>query len=255
MSIIEDIIIKKKEEIEYRKKTFNLDEYKSRLDEIPIRKPPKNFFIIGEFKRKTPKINMLTEKKLEDVLTAYEKAGISMVSILTEKHYFSGDIYYISLARAISKLPILRKDFIIDEYQVFETKIFGADAILFIREILDLIQLEKLHKIAKDLKLTTIIETHEKIDFIELNPDFVGLNNRNLFNLEIEKDRVLELIKKIPPGTNFIVESAINSADEIKLYKDIGAKGVLIGEHFLRLLNKGEDVFLNAIEEIFSKCL
>lgn len=253
--LIEEILFKKKEEIETKKRVHPLDEYLEKLNEVKPKKPPSGFFIIGEYKRKTPLIPDLTDKSIEEVLSAYEKAGIGMVSILTDKNYFWGDLIHLSHARIVSKLPILRKDFIIDEYQIYESKVFGADAVLLIRDILEIDTLEKLNKLAKELGLTTIIETHEKLDFIHLAPDFVGINNRNLLTMKIEKEKALEVIEKIPRSVRFIVESGINSVNEIKHYKTLGADGVLIGEYFLKMLNTSLTQFFKTVEEIYSTCL
>ena len=194
--------------------------------------------IICEFKRRSPSNNNINYKStISEVVRGYQKAGAAGLSILTNKKYFDGDIDDIIEIRNISKIPILRKEFIISEYQVIEAKSIGADAILLIATILSKEEILKFSSLAKKLGLEVLVEVHscEELEKISGNDiDIIGVNNRNLDTLEIDLNNSIELFKMIPDDYIKISESGISKVESIIKLKEIGYQGFLIGENFMK---------------------
>ncbi|WP_185858143.1 indole-3-glycerol phosphate synthase TrpC [Blattabacterium cuenoti] len=199
--------------------------------------------IIAEFKCKSPSKGIINNTgSIEKVITDYETSGVSGVSILTDKHFFSGKKENLKKSRSIASVPILRKDFIIDEYQIIESKSIGADAILLIARILSKNQIYNFSKIAKSIGLEVIIEIHDEfeIDKISENLDIIGINNRNLQTFIVDHNNCLKLYSKISNHYVKIVESGIDNVDYVvKLIKQ-GFKGFLIGEYFMKKKDPGK---------------
>ena len=175
-----------------------------------------------------------------DWLKQYEKSGVGAISILTESNFFEGRTDHISLIRNASTLPILRKDFIIDVYQIFESKVYKADAILLIASILSDAQIKEFIKIANDVGLDCIIEVHSKTELsraIKIGYPIIGINNRNLDNLSIDINNTVKLLKNISDDFSIIGESGIKSYSDITLYNNVGVYNFLIGETILKAKN------------------
>jgi indole-3-glycerol phosphate synthase len=192
--------------------------------------------IIAEFKRKSPSKGILNdEATVEEVITGYFRGGASALSILTDSAFFGGSVQDLLRARELASIPILRKDFIIDEYQIIESKAIGADAILLIAAALGKNQLKKLARLAVSLNLQIILEIHESPELIMATPDIsvIGVNNRNLKDFNVDINCSLELARLIPPGFIKISESGIHSVDTIKRLKLAGYQGFLVGEQFM----------------------
>ncbi|MDT0293193.1 indole-3-glycerol phosphate synthase TrpC [Mesonia ostreae] len=214
----------------FKRHTFSLSKQ--------IKTSPLSFGIIAEHKRRSPsKSSINTSLLVQEVLEAYENARVSGASILTDNSFFGGSIEDLLLARATVKLPLLRKDFIIEEYQVIEAKAFGADAILLIAAALTKQQVNSLNKLAQNLGLEVLLEIHN-LKELEQNIDapvqLIGVNNRDLTSFEVNIENSLSLIKNIPEEVVKISESGINSAEAIKTLHDAGYDGFLIGEHFMK---------------------
>ncbi|MGL6186319.1 MAG: indole-3-glycerol phosphate synthase TrpC [Clostridium chrysemydis] len=196
-----------------------------------------DFTIIGEFKKASPsKGEIVKDFNLEKINEFYEKENIDAYSILTEEEFFKGKDEYISLIKGISDKPILRKDFIIDKYQIYESKFLGADCILLIVALLK-DKLKEFYELGKELGLDILVEVHSKEELdlaLKINPEIIGINNRNLKNFKVDLENTKELIKYIPKGILTISESGINSFEDIDYIKSLGVDGVLVGEFFMR---------------------
>ena len=193
--------------------------------------------IIAEFKRKSPSRGIInSEAGIEEVTTGYFRSGASGLSILTEEKYFGGTNEDLIRARTLNPIPILRKDFVIDEYQITEAKAIGADAILLIAAALDQDRTYALASYARSLGLEVVFEVHEKEELEQLNDyvNIVGVNNRDLRSFFVDIERSVELAGEIPPGLVKISESGINSPLILKRLKGCGYQGFLIGSNFMR---------------------
>lgn len=193
--------------------------------------------IIAEFKRKSPSLGWIQENaEVSHIVSRYESMGADALSILTDSPFFGGKPSDLLQARELTDLPILRKDFIIDEYQVLETAAWGADAILLIASALSSKRLKELAKLAKSIGLNTLLEIHseEELDYLHDNIDIVGVNNRNLSTFQTDIKVSIELINKIPKEMLKISESGIHSLETLYLLKDRGYEGFLIGEAFMK---------------------
>ena len=206
-----------------------------------------NSGIICEFKRRSPSnqnINYISS--LSDVVSGYEEAGAAGLSILTNKKYFDGDTQDIIDIRDISNLPILRKEFIISEYQVIEAKSIGSDAILLIASILSEEEIIGYSSLAKSIGLEVLLEIHSEDELYKISGDdidIVGVNNRNLDTLEIDLNNSIELYGKIPSKFVKISESGISKVESILKLKEVGYNGFLIGEKFMKTNNPMESAY------------
>jgi len=206
-----------------------------------------NSGIICEFKRRSPSnqnINYISS--LSDVVSGYEEAGAAGLSILTNKKYFDGDTQDIIDIRDISNLPILRKEFIISEYQVIEAKSIGSDAILLIASILSEEEIIGYSSLAKSIGLEVLLEIHSEDELYKISGDdidIIGVNNRNLDTLEIDLNNSIELYGKIPSKFVKISESGISEVESILKLKEVGYNGFLIGEKFMKTNNPMESAY------------
>lgn len=193
--------------------------------------------IIAEYKRKSPSSGVINEKvKIEDVTVGYVSAGASGLSILTDSKYFGGDNDDLIKARELNTVPILRKDFTINEYQIIEAKSIGADVVLLIAAILDIKHARELARIANSLDMQVLMEIHEEkeLDFLNEFVNIVGVNNRNLKSFTVDINTSYKLSEKIPPEFIKISESGIANPEDIMKLKDYSYHGFLIGENFMK---------------------
>lgn len=201
----------------------------------------KNNLIIGEIKKSSPSAGqIIKEYDPVELAKTYEGAGIGAISILTETNYFNGEIDHLSLIKQNTRIPILRKDFIIDEYQIYESKVYQADIILLIVSVLNDDQLKHFLEIAEDLRLDVIIETHDKEEIeraMRLDYPIIGINNRNLKNLKTDVNNSVNLFTSISKDFTVIAESGIKSLSDIEMYNELGIFNFLIGESILRSNN------------------
>ena len=197
--------------------------------------------IIAEIKQSSPSAGeIIKDYYPEDIAVKYEKAGAGAISILTEKNFFKGSIDHLSMIKTKTNIPILRKDFIIDPYQIYESKVYKADSILLIMSILEDNEIKEYIKIANDIGLDCIIETHTLDEInrsLKIDYPIIGINNRNLDNLSVNINNTLDMINKIPKSFTVIGESGIKSNENIKRYNDYGVYNFLIGETILRSSN------------------
>lgn len=213
---------------------------------------PEKSGIIAEFKRKSPSTGMINgSASVEQVSIGYMQAGASALSILTDKEYFGGSNEDLKVVRKYNFCPILRKDFVVDEYQIIEAKSIGADCILLIAAALDPGKLKSLAAFAKSLGLEVLLEVHdgEELDrCLNDHVDLVGINNRNLKTFEVSLDTSLNLINKIPSNFVKISESGISDPNTIMELKKAGFEGFLIGENFIKSA-RPEQAAYNFIKE------
>jgi indole-3-glycerol phosphate synthase len=198
--------------------------------------------IIAEFKRKSPSKGIINKEA--DVVTvtgAYTKYGASGLSVLTDLDFFGGSAVDLLKARA-NRIPILRKDFMIDEYQIIEARAWGADVILLIAACLTPAEVKRLAAFATSLQLEVLLELHaeEELEHICDDTQLVGINNRNLKTFEVDIDRSLRMAEQIPAGKIKVAESGISSVANIQLFKQHGFNGFLIGENFMKEEEPGE---------------
>ena len=197
--------------------------------------------IIAEIKKASPSAGIIVKDYFpENIAIDYEKSGAGAISILTEKTFFHGNIDHLSQINKKSNLPILRKDFIIDPYQILESKIYKADAILLIVSILNDEQIKNFIDLAKLYGLDCLIETHSEDDLnraINIGYPIIGINNRNLKDLSININHTVNLAKKIPKEFTVVAESGIKTSKDIKIYNDIGIFNFLVGESILQSSN------------------
>lgn len=191
--------------------------------------------LIAEIKKASPSKGMLrSDLDVAQFAKIYEQAGASAISVLTEDKYFLGNPAYIKTVRDVTtKIPILRKDFIIDEYQIYESKILEADAILLIAELLSLAELQNFLNIANMLELECLVEVHSKDALkkvLQTNAQIIGINNRNLESFDVDINTTLDLKKIIPNNKIVVSESGINSHNDIALLRKNNINAVLIGE-------------------------
>jgi indole-3-glycerol phosphate synthase len=209
--------------------------------------------IIAEFKRKSPSKGWFkdAEYAAPAIVMAYEKFGSAGASILTDNYFFGGDLPDLTLCRAVSGIPLLRKDFIIDEIQIQEAKAYGADVILLIAAILSPQRVQQLAIEAKKYGLEILLELHaqDELQHICDEVDMVGINNRNLKTFAVDIDNSLRLAKQIPSKFVKVAESGIDDVETIKRFKDNGYQGFLIGEKFMMAENPAT-VFENFVQQL-----
>jgi indole-3-glycerol phosphate synthase len=195
--------------------------------------------VIAEHKRRSPSVGAIRDgATVAEIVQAYERGGATALSILTEGRHFGGTLDDLRDARAASHLPILRKDFIIDEYQVYESAVAGADAILLIVAALDKRELGALHQTAWDLDLDVVVEVHDEHE-LELalegvDADVIGINNRDLTDFSVDMGRTFELLTDVPAGKAVISESGIRTREQMDELERVGVDAVLIGESLMR---------------------
>ena len=194
--------------------------------------------LICEIKKGSPALGLIREDfDVKNIAKTYEESGATCLSVLTDEKFFLGCNEFLIQARQASNLPILRKDFMIDNYQIYEAKLLGADCILLIVAMLDDNKLKELETIAIDLNLDVIIEVHNQEELeraTKLNSKLIGINNRNLKTLEVNLNNALELAKQVSGTYTLIAESGIKSPQDLKLLKNAGFNCFLIGEYFMR---------------------
>ena len=199
--------------------------------------------IIAEFKRKSPSKGWIKEEgKPEVIPPSYQQNGAAALSILTDQEYFGGSMDFIRTARPLVNIPILRKDFIIDEYQLFQARQIGADTVLLIAADLKKQEVKSLAALAHELKLEVLLEMHslEELDYAELDVDMLGINNRNLGTFHTDVQNSFNMISRLPEDKVKVSESGIGNPETIKLLRQAGYRGFLMGEHFMKQPNPGQ---------------
>jgi len=194
--------------------------------------------LIAEYKRRSPSAGAIREgASVEDVVCAYERGGAAALSILTEPHHFGGSLDDLREARATTRLPILRKDFILDPYQVYESAAAGADAILLIVAALGRRDLARLYDEARAIDLDVLVEVHDEDELdtaLAVDADVIGINNRDLTDFSVDLARTFDLLSDVPAGKTVVSESGIDSRDAVEELERIGIDAILVGELLMR---------------------
>ena len=200
--------------------------------------------IIAEIKKASPSKGVIRHDfEPVSIARSYESAGATCLSVLTDVSFFQGADQYLEKARAAVSLPVLRKDFIVDPYQVYESRAIGADCILLIAGILEAGSLERLYGLAVSLGMDVLVEVHDEVELemaLEVSPRLLGINNRNLRTFEVDLHTTIDLLAGIPDGTLVVTESGIHTRENVELMIDNNVYGFLVGEAFMREDNPGE---------------
>ena len=245
MNTLEEICERKRAHVRDRKSYYSLDDLRYKIADKPL---PSGFLcrlmmaegpaLIAEVKKASPSRGVIREDFDPVVIAkAYKEAGASCLSVLTDEPYFQGhDDYLVAIKEALS-LPVLRKDFIIDEYQIYESRALGADCILLIMAALSDPEARRFYETALDLRMDILVEVHNLEELeraLRLDPMMIGVNNRNLKTLEVEVDTSFDLALRLPSSVYKISESGIGTHDTIKRLHVVGYRGFLVGESLMR---------------------
>ncbi|WP_318344192.1 indole-3-glycerol phosphate synthase TrpC [Flagellimonas baculiformis] len=249
MNILDKIVADKRKEVDLKKSLITISqleasvmmEHTSASLAALLRKS--NTGIIAEHKRRSPSKSVINQNlNVQDVAKGYADAGVCGMSVLTDGKYFGGSLDDLVLARAAVNIPLLRKEFIIDEYQIVEAKAYGADVILLIAAILSREEIKTLSELAKSLGLDVLLEVHNEEELqksIMPSLDMLGVNNRNLKTFEVSLDTSKSLSEQIPDDFVKVSESGISTIGAIQELKEFGYQGFLIGENFMKTDDPG----------------
>ncbi len=257
--ILKKIIHRKQQEIGERKALTSMDDL---MIEAKHASPVRGFVdsmkrhiaageaaVIAEIKKASPSKGVMRENFVPaEIAKSYQAGGAACLSVLTDVDFFQGSDDYLKQARAACSLPVIRKDFIIDPYQLYEARAMGADCILLIVAVLDDQQMRGLYTLARELGMDVLIEVHDAAELqraLPLNADLVGINNRNLRTFETSLNTTLGLLAQIPEGRIVVTESGIHSSSDVKRMRDNQVNAFLVGEAFMRADDPGAE--LNAL--------
>jgi indole-3-glycerol phosphate synthase len=245
MSVLDRIVDSTREDVARRRQAVPLSELEQqaagRRDDRPfseaLTRP--GISVIAEHKRRSPSAGEIRHgATVTEIVEAYERGGAAALSILTEQRHFGGSLEDLAEAFAASALPILRKDFVVDPYQVYESAVAGADAILLIVAALDDDDLGLLHREAAGLDLDVLVEVHDE-DELEralavVDADVIGINNRDLVDFSVDIERTYELLSDVPAGKTVVSESGFHTREQLDDLERVGVDAVLIGEGLMR---------------------
>ncbi|TSA05004.1 MAG: indole-3-glycerol phosphate synthase TrpC [Planctomycetaceae bacterium] len=251
VTLLEKIVARKQREIATARERVSEAELESIIEQSP---PPIDFFgalsapgpirLIAEFKRKSPSAGSIRPGAVvEDIARAYASAGASALSILTDADDFGGSLDDLSAAKRSVALPILRKEFIVDRYQVLEARAAGADAVLLIAECLDDCRLRSLYREILTLGMTPLVELHSQDHLsrvLDIGATLIGINNRDLHTMTTRLEHVLELCDKVPRACVIVAESGIRSREDVERLQNAGISAMLVGESLLRSADPGK---------------
>ena len=257
--ILSEIIANKRFEVDLQKQTISIEQLQDSIAEVSPTRSMKQALssstsgIIAEFKRRSPSKGWIKqEARVEEIVPAYVTAGASALSILTDEKFFGGSLKDIRTARPLVDIPIIRKDFIIDEYQLYQARIVGADAVLLIAAALQPEKCRELTEQAHSLGLEVLLEIHsvEELAYINKDIDMVGINNRNLGSFHTVVENSFRLAGQLPQDTILVSESGISEPETVKRLRAAGFQGFLIGETFMKTQQPGETLqdFLQTIQ-------
>jgi indole-3-glycerol phosphate synthase len=200
--------------------------------------------VIAEIKKASPSKGVLRAEFIPaDIAQSYAEFGAACLSVLTDKQFFQGSVDYLKQARASCDLPVLRKDFMIDAYQVYEARAMGADAILLIAACLDDAQMADMESVARSLDMAVLVEVHDRAELdraLKLKTRLVGINNRNLKTFEVSLQTTLDMLPDVPTDRLLVTESGILSPEDVKRMRDAKVNAFLVGEAFMRADEPGE---------------
>ncbi len=257
---LKEIITHKRDEVALSKEVLPLTEVK---ESARSTEPPRNLFgavvnghtrgstsVIAEIKRKSPSAGLIRDDlDVSSIATAYEKAGAAAISCLTDEHFFGGKLDYIKEIREVVSLPVLRKDFIIDEYQIWEARAAGADAVLFIGEVLSEGQLMDYMILAHELRMTSLVEAHSMDELLKIQGhigfphagySLLGINNRNLKTMKTDISHTIRMVDVVEDTSVVVSESGITNPEDLDRLRQHGVHIVLVGESLMKQPCPGE---------------
>lgn len=252
--ILKRILVRKLQEVDERNRNTSMQELEQRVGDADA---PRGFVssieekinsgraaVIAEIKKASPSRGILRKDfKPAEIASSYERGGAACLSVLTDVDYFKGADEYLQQARAACSLPVIRKDFIIDPYQVYEARVLGADCILLIVAALGDAMLGELSQLAVQLGMDVLVEVHDHVELeraLEVPGRLVGINNRNLRSFETRLDVTLGMLEKIPDDRIVVTESGIHTPADVALMRANGVNAFLVGEAFMKASNPGE---------------
>lgn len=250
--MLDEILKHKRKEIEARKRELPLLLMKSRIEDsesardfaFALSRP--GLSLIAEIKKASPSAGLIREDfDLEKIAISYEQNGAAAISVLTETKYFQGSLDHLRRVREVVSLPLLRKDFIIDEYQVYESKVCHADAILLIAAILEQSEMVALLQLAHRLGMEALVEVHNRSELeraLAAGANIIGINNRNLRTLKVDLRTSLELAPLVPPGRIVVAESGIHSREDVVELEKLGINAILVGECLMKSKDVGAKI-------------
>ncbi|KAA6326785.1 Indole-3-glycerol phosphate synthase [termite gut metagenome] len=247
--ILKEIIANKRFEIDFQKQSVSLEQLQNGLTDKIFRRSMRAALaesssgIISEFKRRSPSKGWIKEDAdIDKIIPAYTQAGASALSILTDEKFFGGNLGDVRAVRTLTDIPILRKEFIIDEYQLYQAKIVGADAVLLIAAVLERGKCEELAGKAHELGLEVLLEIHDSSELVYITPDvdMAGINNRNLKTFYTDVEISFRLAEELPEDVLLVSESGISDPETVKKLRIAGYRGFLIGETFMKMESPGD---------------
>ena len=245
MTTLEDLTTAAREQVARRREQVSLEELEraisARVEGRPFNEAlaAPGISLIAEFKRRSPAAGDLPRgaDPVEEIVRAYERGGAAAISMLTDGEHFGGSLADLRAARAVTDLPILRKDFILDRYQLYEAAVAQADAVLLIVAALTPEELAELHAEADTLDLDCLVEVHDAEELeiaLEVDAEVIGINNRDLGDFSVDLERTFELLPDVPAGKTVVSESGIRSREQVAELERVGVDAVLIGETLMR---------------------
>jgi indole-3-glycerol phosphate synthase len=244
VSVLDRIVEATREEVDRRRDVVPLSRLEAALQERTDSRPFQEALIrpgislIAEHKRRSPSAGAIREgSELTEIVQAYERGGAAALSVLTEPFHFGGSLEDLRAARGATRLPVLRKDFIVDPYQLYESAAAGADAVLLIVAALEPDVLAELHREARALDLDVLVEVHDEQELqgaLEVDADVIGLNNRDLGDFTVDIQRTYELLSDVPAGKTVVSESGFSRREELDDLDSVGVDAVLVGESLMR---------------------
>ncbi len=254
-TILDEILARKRLEVDAARRRTGSSELRSRsADCEPCRgfarrlatDAARHHAVIAEVKKASPSKGIIREQfEPATIARSYEEGGASCLSVLTDEHYFKGHADYLLEARSACSLPVLRKDFIVDEYQLYQSRVMGADCVLLIVAALSAIQVSEYEHMARELGLDVLVEVHDADEMtvaLSTPAELIGVNNRNLKTFETSLDTTIDLKAHVPAERQLITESGIHSHDDVKRMLDNGINRFLIGEAFMRAEDPGAEL-------------
>lgn len=242
---LETVLKEKKAKVKEWKASTPVSELKERMQDVEKR-PFYNVFskrgektvkIIAEVKKASPSMGLLKEDfNVEQLVSAYNEGGSAAISVITEEKFFSGNILLLTEVRKLTSLPILRKDFIVDDYEIYQAKAFGADSILLIAEALERSQLSDFAALAKEIGLDVLIELHSLKSYeklLDIKDFLLGINNRDLYSLKIDLSTSEKILRHIPEDQKVVIESGIKDRKDIERFIQLGVSNFLIGTNLV----------------------
>lgn len=255
-TILKKIVDRKWQEIDERSSMVSIDEYRARAFDMPEcrgfvaaieeKLASKRSAVIAEIKKASPSKGVIREDfRPAEIAESYERAGAACLSVLTDKDFFQGDEAYLQAARSAVSLPIIRKDFMVAPYQIYESRVVNADCVLLIAACLTKDQMQELAGISQELGLDVLVEVHnaQELDVaLTLDTKLVGINNRDLHSFEVSLDNTFSLLSSIPESKIVVTESGIHTVDDVAAMRARQVNAFLVGEAFMRANDPGEEL-------------